>query len=144
MADPTKCVPENAAGDFFVDSTCIDCDTCRQLAPKIFGEAAESAFVRRQPQTAAERRATWHAVVSCPTGSIGCLGTSSAKEVMGDFPLVLEEPVYYCGFNSPKSFGGNSYFSFGTPKGTGSSTRRNICRNWCDSSTPQGASPTFF
>jgi glyoxylase-like metal-dependent hydrolase (beta-lactamase superfamily II)/ferredoxin len=110
MANPAKRVPENVAGEFFVDSTCIDCDTCRQIAPKIFGEAAESAFVSRQPRTAAERRATWHAVVSCPTGSIGCLGNSSAKAVLGDFPLVLEEPVYYCGFNSPKSFGGNSYF----------------------------------
>jgi glyoxylase-like metal-dependent hydrolase (beta-lactamase superfamily II) len=29
---------------------------------------------------------------------------------MADFPLLVEEPVYYCGFNSPKSFGGNSYF----------------------------------
>src|SRR5438876_9874757 len=29
---------------------------------------------------------------------------------MADFPLLIEEPVYYCGYNSPKSFGGNSYF----------------------------------
>ncbi len=29
---------------------------------------------------------------------------------MDDFPLLLEEPVSYCGFNSPKSYGGNSYF----------------------------------
>jgi len=29
---------------------------------------------------------------------------------MQDFPIVIEDPVYYCGFNSPKSFGGNSYF----------------------------------
>ena len=29
---------------------------------------------------------------------------------MKDFPLLIEEPVYYCGYNSPKSYGGNSYF----------------------------------
>jgi glyoxylase-like metal-dependent hydrolase (beta-lactamase superfamily II) len=29
---------------------------------------------------------------------------------MADFPLEVEQPVYYCGFNSSKSFGGNSYF----------------------------------
>ncbi len=29
---------------------------------------------------------------------------------MQDFPLVIEEPVSYCGFNSRKSYGGNSYF----------------------------------
>jgi glyoxylase-like metal-dependent hydrolase (beta-lactamase superfamily II) len=32
------------------------------------------------------------------------------KVVMKDFPLVVEEPVFYCGYNSPKSYGGNSYF----------------------------------
>jgi hypothetical protein len=32
MANFNKCVPENVPGEFFVDSTCIDCDTCRQLA----------------------------------------------------------------------------------------------------------------
>jgi hypothetical protein len=25
-------------------------------------------------------------------------------------PGPVEEPVYYCGYNSPKSYGGNSYF----------------------------------
>jgi glyoxylase-like metal-dependent hydrolase (beta-lactamase superfamily II) len=29
---------------------------------------------------------------------------------MNDFPLAIEEPVFYCGYNSPKSYGGNSYF----------------------------------
>jgi glyoxylase-like metal-dependent hydrolase (beta-lactamase superfamily II) len=30
--------------------------------------------------------------------------------VLDDFPLVIEAPVYYCGFTSPRSFGGSSYF----------------------------------
>jgi len=63
-----------------------------------------------QPVSNLERRSALHALVSCPTGSIGCLGDDSPKTVMGDFPLLVEEPVYYCGFNSPKSYGGNSYF----------------------------------
>jgi hypothetical protein len=29
MANPRKRVPKNVDGDFFVDSTCIDCDACR-------------------------------------------------------------------------------------------------------------------
>jgi glyoxylase-like metal-dependent hydrolase (beta-lactamase superfamily II)/ferredoxin len=110
MANPKKRVPENAPGDLYVDSTCIDCDTCRQIAPRIFGEAAESAVVRRQPRAIAERRSALHALVSCPTGSIGTLGEDSPKTVMGDFPLIVEDPVSYCGFNSPKSYGSNSYF----------------------------------
>src|SRR5262249_53622735 len=40
----------------------------------------------------------------------GCLGDDDVKAVMKDFPLLIEEPVYYCGYNSPKSYGGNSYF----------------------------------
>lgn len=49
MANPRKRVPENVAGDFFVDSTCIGCDACRQIAPSVFGEAAETSFVKAQP-----------------------------------------------------------------------------------------------
>jgi ferredoxin len=110
MANPTKRVPENVPGDFFVDTTCIDCDTCRQIAPRVFGKADDYAFVRNQPNSGEDRRSALQALVSCPTGSIGCHGNDSAKSVMGDFPILIEESVYYCGFNSPKSFGGNSYF----------------------------------
>jgi ferredoxin len=110
MANLTKRVPEDVPGDFFVDTTCIDCDTCRQLAPDVFGEAPGHAFVRRQPTTAEGRRQALRALVCCPTGSIGSLGADRPQAVLGDFPLPLEEPVFYCGFNSPKSYGGNSYF----------------------------------
>jgi ferredoxin len=110
MANPKKRVPENVPGDFFVDSTCIDCDACRQIAPSVFGEAAQTSFVKAQPISGADRRRASQALLSCPTGSIGCLGDDDPKAVIKDFPLVIEEPVYYCGFNSPKSYGGNSYF----------------------------------
>lgn len=110
MANPKKRVPENVPGDFFVDSTCIDCDACRQIAPGVFGEARETSFVHTQPVASADRRQAMRALLACPTGSIGCLGDDDPKAVMNDFPLLIEEPVYYCGYNSPKSFGGNSYF----------------------------------
>lgn len=110
MANPRKRVPENAPGDFFVDSTCIDCDTCRQVAPQVFGEAPGTSFVKAQPAAASDRRVALQALLACPTGSIGCLGDDDVKAVADDFPLPVEGPVYYCGYNSPKSFGGNSYF----------------------------------
>ena len=110
MANPKKRVPENVPGDFFVDSTCIDCDACRQIAPAVFGEAAEASFVRAQPVRADDRRKAMQALLSCPTGSIGCLGDDDPKAVMDDFPLPVEGAVFYCGFTSPKSYGGNSYF----------------------------------
>ena len=46
----------NAAGAWFVDTTCIDCDVSRQCAPWMFGEADDQAVVVRQPQTAEEER----------------------------------------------------------------------------------------
>lgn len=110
MANRLKSLPENVPGDFFVDSTCIDCDTCRQLAPNVFGETGEFSFVHTQPQTADQRRQALQALVCCPTGSIGSGRDDHPAEVMDDFPLIVEEPVYYCGFNSPLSYGGNSYF----------------------------------
>jgi glyoxylase-like metal-dependent hydrolase (beta-lactamase superfamily II)/ferredoxin len=110
VANPARQVPENVPGDFFVDSTCIDCDACRQIAPAVFAEAATTSYVRSQPRTAAERRSAVHALLSCPTGSIGTLGEDDPKTRIADFPLLVEEPIYYCGFNSSKSYGGNSYF----------------------------------
>jgi glyoxylase-like metal-dependent hydrolase (beta-lactamase superfamily II)/ferredoxin len=109
MANLKKRVPENVPGDFFVDSTCIDCDTCRQIAPETFGETGTTAYVHHQPETDATRRQALRALICCPTGSIGGSG-SRPQMVMDDFPLQLDGPVYYCGFNSPKSYGGNSYF----------------------------------
>ena len=110
MANPAKRVGENVPGAMFVDATCIDCDACRQIAPATFGEARTTSYVRQQPSNEAEQRQAWRALVSCPTGSIGDLGSGDPKAVMSDFPLVVEDPVYYCGFTSPRSYGGNSYF----------------------------------
>ncbi|MDB5337224.1 MAG: beta-lactamase domain protein [Planctomycetaceae bacterium] len=110
MANPKHKVPENRPGDFFVDSTCINCDACRQIAPAVFSEATETSFVRTQPVSMVDRRQALQAMLACPTGSIGCLDGDDVKSVMQDFPLVVEEPVFYCGYNSPKSYGGNSYF----------------------------------
>src|SRR5579863_10457640 len=103
MANFKKRVLENVPGEFFVDSTCIDCDTCRQIAPRTFAEAATTAYVHRQPVGDEDREQALRALVCCPTGSIGSSGEMRPQSVLGDFPLLLEEPVYYCGFNSPKS-----------------------------------------
>jgi glyoxylase-like metal-dependent hydrolase (beta-lactamase superfamily II)/ferredoxin len=109
MANFAKALTANVPGEWFVDSTCIDCDTCRQLAPRVFGEADGYSFVQRQPGQEDEEVAL-QALVSCPTGSIGTRGANRAKQVMGDFPLHIDGSVYYCGFASPKSYGGSSYF----------------------------------
>ncbi len=109
MANILKRVPEDAPGDFFVDTTCIDCDTCRQVAPAVFGEGDGHAFVHDQPDDANARRQALRALVCCPTGSIGTKG-GGASTALDDFPLPIDGAVFYTGFNSPKSYGGSSYF----------------------------------
>jgi len=110
MADRRRSVAENVPGDFFVDETCIDCDTCRQLAPEVFTDAGQYSFVHSQPRAREAMRSASRALLACPTGSIGTLHPAAAREAKIDFPMPLEGGVYYCGFNSPKSFGGSSYF----------------------------------
>lgn len=110
MADPKKRLPTNVAGEFFVDSTCIDCDACRQVAPGVFAEMGEYSSVYQQPHTKEQERDAWRALLTCPVGSIGCSSKGMAAEVQKDFPLHVAEDVYFCGFNSRDSFGANSYF----------------------------------
>ena len=93
-----------------MDATCIDCDTCRQLAPTVFGETGDFSFVKLQPRDPAEQLAALRALVACPTGSIGTAEKERVPEAVAAFPMPLADGVSYCGFNSPKSFGGNSYF----------------------------------
>jgi glyoxylase-like metal-dependent hydrolase (beta-lactamase superfamily II)/ferredoxin len=110
MADRARALPENVEGPIFVDATCIDCDTCRQLAPTVFGETGEYSFVKLQPRDTVEELAALRALVACPTGSIGTAAKEHVAEAVAAFPMRLDDGVSYCGFNSPKSFGGNSYF----------------------------------
>ena len=70
MASLQQRLPENVPGDFFVDSTCIDCDTCSQLAPAIFRDHGDQCSVHHQPETSDETRQAMMALVACPTGSI--------------------------------------------------------------------------
>src|SRR5881409_4293625 len=81
MANFNIRVPENVPGEFFVDSTCIDCDTCRQLASETFGETAAYAFVHAQPPTAEAMRQALRALLACPTGSIGTVHRHDTHEV---------------------------------------------------------------
>jgi hypothetical protein len=60
--------PAGAPGDWFVDTTCIDCDAARQVAPGLIGTDARGRSVfLRQPETEADVRMAWRAVEVCPT-----------------------------------------------------------------------------
>ncbi|MDJ0732973.1 MAG: MBL fold metallo-hydrolase [Nostocaceae cyanobacterium] len=102
---------QNVNGDFYVDSTCIDCDTCRWMTPQVFHRADEQSAVHHQPTNEAERLAALEALLSCPTSSIGTVEKpQDIKVAQLSFPIPVEENVYHCGYHSEKSFGAASYF----------------------------------
>jgi ferredoxin len=76
MADRNDRVPENAAGRFYVDSTCIDCDLCRETAPRNFkrNDSGHRSFVFHQPGDATEDDLCRRALEECPVEAIGCDG----------------------------------------------------------------------
>ena len=112
MADPSKRLDSNVPGNFFVDATCIDCDTCRQLAAHNFEAVGKFSAVSRQPDSQEYLHQVYQALLACPVGAIGTdqHDASALSSAMDSFPLHIEENVYYCGFNSEKSFGANSFF----------------------------------
>jgi ferredoxin len=73
MANRNEKHPSNVAGKFYVDSTCIDCDLCRQTAPNNFGRDDEkgSAYVSQQPVSPEEEAQCLEALQNCPVEAIG-------------------------------------------------------------------------
>ncbi|HET9137372.1 MAG TPA: MBL fold metallo-hydrolase [Candidatus Kapabacteria bacterium] len=110
MADLRKRVPENIDGLFFVDTTCIDCDTCRELAPETFQDAGNYSSVHHQPISEEELLRAARALISCPTGSIGTTEKIDLHPAIQSLPLPLTDDVYYNGYASKDSFGASSYF----------------------------------
>jgi glyoxylase-like metal-dependent hydrolase (beta-lactamase superfamily II)/ferredoxin len=109
---------ENIEGDIYVDSSCIDCDTCRWMAPTVFSQSGEMSAVYHQPilhgrrsaNDPDERLAAMQALLSCPTGSIGTLEKPyDIKQAQASFPLLVAENVYHCGYHSEQSYGAASY-----------------------------------
>ena len=100
---------ENVAGDFFADSTCIDCDLCRQIAPETFSSFGDQSIVYKQPETLKQEFAALKALVTCPTASIGTVSNRSAKEAVAAYPELIDQNVYFCGFASESSYGASTY-----------------------------------
>jgi glyoxylase-like metal-dependent hydrolase (beta-lactamase superfamily II)/ferredoxin len=101
---------ENIDGDFYVDRSCIDCDTCRWMAPTVFDRAGEMSAVYHQPVDAAERLVALQALLACPTGSIGTIAKpADIKQAQASFPLLIAENIYHCGYHAATSYGAASY-----------------------------------
>jgi len=105
----TKRLPANVPGEFFVDSTCIDCGTCRQVAPESFAEGRDASFVYRQPTDEAATRRAAMALVACPVAAIGTATKREVAAARRAFPEPIEDGVYYCGWAAESSYGARSY-----------------------------------
>jgi glyoxylase-like metal-dependent hydrolase (beta-lactamase superfamily II)/ferredoxin len=110
MAHLTQRRPENIDGDIYVDQTCIDCDTCRWMAPEVFYQAADQSAVYHQPASSEERLRALQALLSCPTASIGTIAPpTDIKAAQRSFPLPIVDNVYHCGYHAENSYGAASY-----------------------------------
>jgi glyoxylase-like metal-dependent hydrolase (beta-lactamase superfamily II)/ferredoxin len=99
----------NADGDWFVDTRCIDCGTCREIAPDLFGEHFDASVVIRQPAPSDELDA-WLAAQACPTSSIGTRTRSRRPGRL--YPREVEpgSGVFDLGYCSEDSFGASAWF----------------------------------
>jgi glyoxylase-like metal-dependent hydrolase (beta-lactamase superfamily II)/ferredoxin len=109
MARIQKRLAQNVEGEFFVDSSCIDCDACRQIAPDTFRVHGGQSSVLQQPGDPAHEQLAMMALVSCPTASIGTVSRRSARAATEAFPTPVTGNVYFNGFTSEASFGAWSY-----------------------------------
>jgi len=111
MAALSQRLNENVEGEFFVDSSCIDCDTCRFVAPVVFArdEDIELSVVHHQPASDKETERALMALVACPTSSIGTVSDRSARHAASRFPEKVDDNIFYCGYAAESSFGASSY-----------------------------------
>ena len=73
LADRNDRVKQNVPGAYYVDSSCIDCDVCRDTAPENFMRSDENSysFVFKQPENEEEKTACEEALTCCPVEAIG-------------------------------------------------------------------------
>src|SRR6185369_3890079 len=99
--------PQNAPGDWYIDTRCSDCSAARTVAPGLIVERdGQSVFVR-QPKTAEELRMAWRARLLCPTASVRTETHTLSPD--GVFPEVMTENVYRLGYNATHSYGAHSF-----------------------------------
>jgi glyoxylase-like metal-dependent hydrolase (beta-lactamase superfamily II) len=109
VASVRKRLPANAPGDFYVDSTCIDCGTCRWVAPDSFDAHGDASRVYRQPANAGETHRARMAVLACPVAAIGTTEKHDLDAAYAAFPDRIDGSVYHCGYHSAESYGAASY-----------------------------------
>jgi ferredoxin len=77
MAEKENKYEDNAAGKYYCDEECIDCDLCRETAPENFkrNEDGGYSFVYKQPENDEEEALCVEAMEGCPVEAIGSDGS---------------------------------------------------------------------
>lgn len=110
MATPLQRRAENIEGDFYVDSSCIDCDTCRWMAGMVFNRQGSQSAVYHQPDTELESKKALQALLSCPTASIGTVDKpKNIRQIQETLPIQIAANVFHCGYHAEASYGAASY-----------------------------------
>lgn len=73
MANKNLKNSSNVAGKFYIDSNCIGCCQCVDIAGDCFAEDSEGGvvYVKKQPQNEAQQELCVEAMNGCPVGAIG-------------------------------------------------------------------------
>src|SRR4051794_35434497 len=101
---------DNVAGEWFVDERCIDCGTCRELAPDLFASIGVQSVVVHQPSSGAATTDAWLAAEACPTQSIGTVHHAPRPGRLFPREVRPGSGIFDCGYCSPDSFGATSWF----------------------------------
>lgn len=73
MANRSNKYEDNAVGPFFVDSECIDCMVCQDIAPDNFirNDKRGYSYVFNQPASPEQEALCREALEACPVNAIG-------------------------------------------------------------------------
>ena len=98
---------DNAPGDWYIDTKCIDCSAARTVAPGLIVSSGGQSVFARQPGTPEELMMAWRARLLCPTASVRTESRSTPPAEV--FPEKMTEGVYRLGHNAKSSYGAHSF-----------------------------------
>ena len=99
--------PQNAPGDWYVDTTCTNCGAAQTVAPGLIVERDGQSVFDHQPETEDELRQAWRARILCPSASVRT--ESRTRFAQPVFPEAMTEHVYRLGYNAAASYGAHSF-----------------------------------
>lgn len=65
-------IPQNVDGRFFIDTHCINCSLCPEIAPDVFVTNHDEGYeyIKKQPENTMELKLVAEAISLCPVNAI--------------------------------------------------------------------------